>query len=99
MDSKWDLLHDDVKEIKANVIELVKQGAVHNEILARHEQRSTQLEERFQPVEHIYIFAAKLAASIGILAGVAACLRITLELLPIIQPLWLRVWDRLLRFL
>lgn len=41
----------DVKEIKEHVVELVKQGAVHNHLLKEHERRSLALEARLGPVE------------------------------------------------
>lgn len=37
--------HDDVKELKQDVKELVKQGIVHNELLRTHEARSISLQQ------------------------------------------------------
>lgn len=37
---------DDIREIKGHVLDLVKQGAVHNELLKEHERRSLALEDR-----------------------------------------------------
>lgn len=70
MDNRVDLLHSDIKEVKQDVKELMKLSAVHNEILRTHEQRSTQLEERFQPIEQIYVFAAKSAVAISIITAI-----------------------------
>lgn len=64
-------LISDVKEIKAGQIELIKQGAIHNQILDKHERRSTNLEDRFKPVEDTYKFLVKLTAAIAILGAVA----------------------------
>lgn len=50
----------DVKEVKAMVIDLVKQGAVHNQVLSEHEKRSTQLETRLSPIEADYSFRHRL---------------------------------------
>ena len=55
-------ISQDVKEIKGLVIDLVKQGATHNELLRQHEARSLALQKgqelldvRFKPVEtHIH---------------------------------------------
>lgn len=68
MDDKLHLLIADVKDIKSDVKELLKQSAVHNQILSEHERRSTQLEERFTPVEHTYVFGAKAAVVLGLIA-------------------------------
>jgi len=41
----------DVKEVKIQVLELVRQGAVANTTLIEHERRSTNLETRVKPIE------------------------------------------------
>lgn len=69
-----DELKQDVKEIKTLVIELVKQGAVHNQILGEHEKRSTQLETRLTPIEADYAFRHKLFSVVISIAGVAGSL-------------------------
>ncbi len=64
-----DELKSDIKEIKAHVTELVKQGAIHNTILKEHERRSLMLEERFVPVErHVSLMdkVTKIIGSIGV---------------------------------
>lgn len=59
----------DVKEIKTAVIDLVKQGAVHNELLKEHERRSLALEAAVSPVAwHSKIFAFLGAVAVVILA-------------------------------
>lgn len=63
-------LKSDVKEIKAQVLELVKQGAVNTSTLIQHERRSTNLEDRFKPVEDSHIFVRKLGAVLLSLAAV-----------------------------
>lgn len=80
MDSKFDILHQDVQDIKADVKELLKSSAVHNQILSEHQRRSTQLEERFKPIEGAYVFASKAAILVGLLATVAGLVRTILEL-------------------
>lgn len=62
----------DIKEIKVFVIELVKQGAIHNTILAEHEKRSTSLETRIVPIEADLSFRHKLWTSIVSISGVLA---------------------------
>lgn len=63
-----------VREIKTQMLELIKQGAIHNTILQEHEKRSTNLETRLEPIEKDYSFRHKLYAilmssgAIGILA-------------------------------
>lgn len=66
-----DELKQDVKEIKVFVIELVKQGAIHNTILAEHKKRSTQLETRLTPIESDYAFRHKLFSVVISVAGIA----------------------------
>jgi hypothetical protein len=41
-----DEIKDDIREIKGHVLDLVKQGAIHNELLKEHERRSLALEDR-----------------------------------------------------
>lgn len=67
-----DDLKQDVKEIKSHVIELVKQSAIHNQILSEHEKRSTSLETRLKPIEDTYVFIAKLAGTMMVMIPVAA---------------------------
>lgn len=64
-----DELKQDVKDIKVLVIELVKQGAVHNQILGEHEKRSTSLETRLLPIEADYSFRHKLFSVVLAVAG------------------------------
>jgi len=67
----------DLGEIKADVKELVKQGARHNELLRQHEARSLALQEeqklqaqRFVPLEKQYdiIHYVLTALGTGVLA-------------------------------
>lgn len=75
-----DEIKQDVKDIKAAVGELVKQGAIHNHILAEHEKRSTLLEERVKPLENDLQFRTKLTAVLtggsGALAVIATAMGI-----------------------
>jgi hypothetical protein len=41
-----DSLKEDLKEIKVDIKELIKQGAVHNVLLQTHEARSLELQAR-----------------------------------------------------
>jgi len=74
-----DLIKEDIKEIKADLKELIKQGAVHNVLLQTHEARSLalQAEQRLQaqemvPVKHHVEFVNKLGKTLlAILTGVA----------------------------
>lgn len=76
-----DELKQDVKEIKVFVIELVKQGAIHNTILAEHEKRSTQLETRLTPIEADYTFRKKTYQVILSLLGVSGAIMALLKML------------------
>ena len=69
MDDKLVVLFQDVQDIKTDIKELLKNSAIHNEILAQHERRSTNLEDRFKPVEETYVFLSKFA---GILIGLCS---------------------------
>lgn len=76
-----DELRQDVKEIKTFVIDLVKQGAIHNQILQEHEKRSTQLEIRLTPLENDYAFRHKLFAVTMALAGVSGSIFAVIKML------------------
>jgi hypothetical protein len=70
-------MQDDIKEIKQDVKELVKQGAVHNQLLLEHERRSIaletaqkELEAKIEPIQkHVNLVSILLkglgAISIG----------------------------------
>ncbi len=66
-------------EVRADVKELVKQGAVHNELLRQHEQRSTQLENRMIPLEGDYTFRRKAASMLTYLIGTLGSLAAIIE--------------------
>lgn len=65
---------DDIQEIKADVKELIKLGAVHNELLRTHEARSLalqveqeKLEKELEPIKnHVFLVDIMLKASGGI---------------------------------
>jgi len=67
----------DLKEIKTDIKELVKQGAVHNELLKTHEARSLALQEeqklqaqRLVPIEkHVYLMHTLGAAAAVVSTG------------------------------
>lgn len=66
-----DDMRQDVKEIKSTVMELVKQGAVHNELLREHERRSLALEAQMQPVKrHVDVVETILKYGSAIAIGV-----------------------------
>jgi hypothetical protein len=70
-----ELLRDvsrDLKETRQLLTELLKQSAIHNEILAQHERRSTNLEDRFKPVEETYVFLSKFAGVLVGLCGISS---------------------------
>lgn len=68
-------MESDIKEIKAHVIELVKQGAVHNTLLQEHERRSIALEKRQDVVdtklEPITDHVKMVSNSLKVLGGLA----------------------------
>jgi hypothetical protein len=73
--------HNDlVKDIHKNVIDLVKQGAVHNELLREHERRSLALEkrqdvlvekldERLKPIENHVNWVNVVLKTLGVVLG------------------------------
>jgi hypothetical protein len=71
-------LLQDVKEIKAQQLELVKQGAVHNELLRTHEARSLALQAEINaakndlaPIKtHVKLVQGGLALAGAVLTGV-----------------------------
>lgn len=78
-------LSNDLAEIKSALLELIKQGAVHNQILAEHEKRSTSLEDRFGPIEDDFKFYRKLLVVGGGVIGVLTFLIKAIEVLPILR--------------
>ena len=64
----------DVREIKDQILELVKQGAVMNQTLIEHERRSTNLEQRLKPIEDTHVFLGKFAGVVITLSGVIGAL-------------------------
>lgn len=74
-----DAIKTDLSEIKQDVKELIKQGAVHNELLRQHEARSLALQQeqkvqaqRFIPLEkqndiNRYIFGALGTLALAVL--------------------------------
>lgn len=70
---------EDLKEIKADVKELLQRSAVHNELLRTHENRSLalqagqeKLENRIKPIEsHVDLISTLGKLSGLILVGVA----------------------------
>jgi predicted transcriptional regulator len=81
---KMNEMHEDIKEIRSDVKELIVRQAEHNVILKQHEQRSTSLEQqvalkekelmgKLAPIEkHVQLVDASLK-----IAGVAASLLAT----------------------
>jgi hypothetical protein len=70
-----DELHADLKELKADVKELVKQGAIHNVLLKEHEARSLALQveqklqaSRLSPLEKQYDLTRIIYGALGSLA-------------------------------
>jgi hypothetical protein len=66
---------DDLKEIKEDVKELLKQSAVHNELLRTHEARSLalqkeqeRLEERIVPIAQHVAFVSVILKGIGLIS-------------------------------
>lgn len=55
-----DILLAEVREVKADVKDLVKQGAIHNTLLREHERRSLALEARIIPLETSSAITARL---------------------------------------
>jgi hypothetical protein len=70
-----DELHADLKELKADVKELVKQGAIHNVLLKEHEARSLALQveqklqaSRLSPLEKQYDLTRIIYGALGTLS-------------------------------
>lgn len=66
---------DDLKEIKQDIKELVRQGAIHNTLLQEHERRSIALEKRqdaydisLQPIKAHVQFINMVLKSVGALS-------------------------------
>lgn len=80
-------IRQDVKEIKSGMVELIKQGAIHNMILKEHERRSTNLESRILPIEDEKKFRSKAFTAILGLGGLMGVLISTLKLVEMIKRL------------
>ena len=66
-----DEIKKDVNEIKGSVLELVKQGAVHNHLLKEHEARSLALQAKLEPIEkHVSFMETLLKFGGAILIGI-----------------------------
>jgi hypothetical protein len=76
------MTHEDLQELRADVKELVKQGAIHNELLRTHEARSLalQTEQKLQAQEilplkeHVRFVSSFLKWTGGLLATATAAL-------------------------
>jgi hypothetical protein len=65
-------MHEDIKELKADVKMLVQQGAVHNELLRQHEARSLALQDEqkavrleLEPVKEHVALVGKILKVLG----------------------------------
>lgn len=68
-------MHEDIKELKADVKILVQQSAVHNEILRTHESRSIALQEeqkvlhaQLEPIKEHVALVSKVLKVLGAVA-------------------------------
>lgn len=71
-------IHNDVKEMRGQLVELIKQGAVNTQVLIEHERRSTNLEQRLEPIEkdaYLMRKVAVLLSSSSFLALVVALIK------------------------
>jgi hypothetical protein len=81
----WKAIHEDVKDIKILVLDLVKQGAINTTTLVEHERRSTNLEARIKPLEDEYTFITRFGKTILGLGAVFTIIRSVYELLKILK--------------
>lgn len=66
-----DDIKKDLKEIKVTLVELVKEGAVHNHLLREHERRSLALEAKISPIEkHVSWMETVLKFGGAVLIGI-----------------------------
>lgn len=84
MQKDIDEIKSDVKEIKNQVIELVAETRVHNHILNEHHKRSTNLENRLEPVEDHVKFINKSIKVFGTICAASGLITIILQLLRIL---------------
>lgn len=75
-------IHADIKLMRGQLVELIKQGAVHNQILLEHEKRSTALETRLAPIEETHHFMTKFSGVVGVISVVLGLCISFLSLLP-----------------
>jgi len=74
-----DILKEDLKEIKTDIKELIKQGAIHNVLLQTHEARSLALQQEqklqaqaLKPIQtHVDFVNTAGKTILAILTGVA----------------------------
>ena len=74
-------LSADLKEVKLQLIELIKICSAMSEIVKEHERRSTNLEARIVPIEGSYVFAMKLMSAIITLGAIATSIMVIKSLL------------------
>ncbi len=64
------------KEVMEKLVKIEVQLGVNTEVLAEHQRRSTNLEERVKPLESSHVFFNKLAkaiiAFIAVIASIAS---------------------------
>lgn len=76
------MMTEDLKEMRHDIKELLKQGAIHNELLRTHEARSLALQEeqklqalRIKPIEeHVKFVSSFLKWAGGIAAAALAAI-------------------------
>lgn len=74
-----DQIREDLRELKSDVKELIRQGAANNEMLRQHAARSTSLEElvaivrkQLEPLQrHVDVINTISKAALAVITGVA----------------------------
>ena len=62
-------LAKDLKEIKAQLLDLNSKISVYNHLLDEHTKRSTNLEDRMKPIEAWYVGVSKMYIMITAVGG------------------------------
>ena len=75
----------DLAEIKADVKELVKQGAIHNHMLSQLDSRSTKVEARVGPLEDDYKFRQKLRNILLGSGGIVTIIAVGISLISLLR--------------
>ena len=73
-ESKFELLHDDIKDVQKTQTAMSKTLTENTVILGEHVRRTSMLEDRVEPLYDHVMFMKKLAAGTTWIAGIVSAI-------------------------